>query len=49
VQEEIMKEIREENIAEAIYDNPDAMRLLNHIESITVENGRLVIKPKSEV
>ena len=34
--------------AQAIYDNPDAMRLLKHIESITVENGRLVIKPKSE-
>ena len=34
--------------AQAIYDNPDAMRLLKHIESITVENGRLVIMPKSE-
>ena len=33
---------------QAIYDNPDAIRLLKHIESITVENGRLVIMPKSE-
>lgn len=47
VPEGIMKEIRNENLADEVYNNPDAKRLLKHIESITVEDGRLVIMPKS--
>lgn len=47
VPEDIMAEIRKENIGEEISNNPDAQRLLKYIESITVGNDRLVIMPKA--
>ena len=46
IPEDIMNQIRTVNLGEKAEDNPEGRRVLRQIESITVENGHLMILPK---
>ncbi len=44
--EEFMNEIRKNNLAEALYEEPSLERFLHLVKSVKIEDGRLVIQPR---
>jgi hypothetical protein len=45
--EEFMKEVRKENLAKDAYNNPDQAAVLSKLESIEVQDGRVIIKERT--
>jgi hypothetical protein len=45
--ETFMKEVRKENLAKDAYNDAESARIIRKLESIQVENGRAVIKPRA--
>jgi len=46
VPEQLMSAIRSRNLADQAIKNPKAAQILQHIEKVTVEDGRVVIESK---
>lgn len=46
IPEEFMNEIRKNNLVEALYEEPSLERFLHLVESVKIEDGRLVIRPR---
>ncbi len=44
--EEIMNEIRKNNLVAALYDEPSLEHFLNLVKAVKIEDGQLVIQPK---
>jgi hypothetical protein len=44
---ELMTALRKENLARDVYGNPDNARFLRLLESIAVEDGKLIIRPRA--
>jgi hypothetical protein len=47
VPEELMSEIRKENLAKDLYKDPDVAKKLRKFESLVVEGDRIILTPKS--
>jgi hypothetical protein len=47
VPEQAMAQLRQQNLAKDFYKNQEGMQTLQKLRSITVEDGRLVIKPRA--
>ncbi len=45
---ELMAALRKENLARDVYRNADNARILSRLESITIQDGQLVIRPRSK-